>query len=142
LWVAVSSYRRRLRNLYWLMAAVAVGIALPISLLAKPAILILFGARYLLSASILQIYIWSGVGLFLGWAVNQYLMAENLTRLIFLANLAATITNVGLNLWLIPRVGLYGAAFATLISYFVIPIFAIARNKLKKNHISLTSQQG
>ena len=115
-------YRRRLRNLYWLMLTISVVIALPISLLARPIILLLFGPRYLLSASILQIYIWSGVGLFLGWAVNQYLMAENKTRLIFFANLAATVTNVGLNLWLIPRVGLYGAAFATLVSYFVIPI--------------------
>jgi len=115
-------YRRRLRNLYWLMLVISVVIAVPISLLAQPIILLLFGSRYILSASILRIYIWSGVGLFLGWAVNQYLMAENKTRLIFFANLAATVTNVGLNLWLIPRVGLYGAALATLVSYFIIPL--------------------
>jgi O-antigen/teichoic acid export membrane protein len=125
-------YRRRLRNLYWLMVSVSIVIALPISLLAKPIILFLFGSRYLLSASILQIYIWSGVGLFLGWAVNQYLMAENRTRLIFLANLAATVANVGLNFWLIPTIGLYGAALATLISYFVIPLTVLVVRKIEK----------
>lgn len=122
-------YHRRLRNLYWLMLTISVVIAIPISLLAKPLILVLFGPSYLLSASILQIYIWSGVGLFLGWAINQYLMAENQTRLIFLANLVATITNIGLNLWLIPRLGLYGAAVATLISYLVIPVVALVFKK-------------
>lgn len=121
-----SLYRRRLRRLYWLMTGVSVTIALPISLLAKPIILILYGQKFLLSVPILQIYIWSGVGLFLGWAVNQYMMAENLTRLIFLTSMAATITNVGLNLWLIPTVGLTGAALATLISYFVVPAIVFA----------------
>lgn len=125
-------YRRRLRNLYWLMIVISIVIAVPISLLAKPLILFLFGTKYLLSVPILQIYIWSGVGLFLGWAVNQYLMAENRTRLIFIANLVATVTNVCLNLWLIPRVGLYGAAIATLVSYFIIPLIVLGGGIGKK----------
>lgn len=127
-------YRRRLRRLYWLMAAIAVGIALPISLFAQPIIMTLFGPDYLLAVPILQIYIWSGGGLFLGFAVNQYLMSENLTRTIFLLNLAATVTNVGLNLWLIPRVGLAGAAWATLISYLVLPGIAFFKYNFKPRY--------
>ncbi len=127
----VEMYQRRLRNLYFLMGVIGILIALPISLLAKPIISILFGANYLLAVPILQIYIWSGVGLFLGFAVNQYLMAENATRTIFWVNLAAMLANVLLNVWLIPMVGLSGAAIATLISYFVIPVLVWLRDRIK-----------
>lgn len=36
----------------------------------------------------------------------------------------AAIVNIGLNLWLIPRFGIVGAAIATFVSYLTLPIFA------------------
>jgi len=64
------------------------------------------------------------VGLFWGWAINQYLMAENKTRAIFVLNSVAMLLNIILNLILIPIIGLTGAALATLISYFIVPLFS------------------
>lgn len=125
-------YRRRLKNLYVLLAAISLAIALPISFLAKPLILIIFGGDYLAAAGILQIYIWSGVGIFLGSAIYQYLLAENMIKTIFTINLAAMIVNIALNLILIPRLGLSGAAWATLISYFVMPIGAAMINWFRR----------
>jgi len=123
-------YGRRLRNLYILMAAVSVIMAIPISLLAKPIIYILFGSGYLESVNILRIYIWSSVGLFLGTATTQYLMSENLVKTIFWLNFLALIINVGLNFIFIPVFGLLGAAWATLISYLIVPVStAIISNK-------------
>ena len=55
--------------------------------LAKPIVYILFGSGYLESVNILKIYIWSSIGLFLGTAINQYLIAENLVKTIFALNL-------------------------------------------------------
>jgi len=115
-------YKKRLKALYILMIGIAVIIALPSTILAPWAINFLFGHEYLASIPVLQIYIWSGVGLFLGWAINQYLLSENRIHTIFYYNLLAMLTNVVLNLILIPKLGLTGAAWATLISYSVGPI--------------------
>ncbi|MDD2680636.1 MAG: flippase [Patescibacteria group bacterium] len=120
----IAVYRQRLKNYYILMAVISVLIALPISLLAHPLVYWLFGVKFLASVPVLQVYIWSSLGLFLGWAVNQYLMAEDRVKTIFVINIFAMIVNIGLNLILIPLFGLTGAAWATLISYLVLPLGA------------------
>ena len=129
-----SIYQERLKKFYLLMGGLAVVIAMAMTLLARPVIIILFGSDYLASVPVLQIYIWSGVGMFLTMAVNQYLMAENMVRTIFLANLVSMISNVALNFILIPFWGLGGAAIASIISYLSLPILVgiinIKRNKI------------
>jgi O-antigen/teichoic acid export membrane protein len=124
-------YKRRLNFFYILMGLIPVIIAIPITFLAKPIIIVLFGSSYLESINILRIYIWSSLGLFLGSAMSQYLMSENLVKSIFWLNFFAMIANVILNLIFIPMFGLLGAATATLISYFVLPLGAWLINKIK-----------
>jgi len=115
-------YHQRLKNFYIFMGLISVLIALPVSLLAHPLVYWLFGVKFLAAVPVLKIYVWSSVGLFLGMAVFQYLMTENKVKTIFVINIFAMITNIGLNLIFIPMFGLTGAAWATLISYFVFPI--------------------
>jgi len=125
-------YYGRLKNLYLLMAFISIFLAVVITFLAKPLIYFLFGYNYLEAVFILQIYTWSSVGLFLGVAVNQYLMSENLVKTIFWLNFSAMLINVILNLIFIPIFGLAGAALATLISYLVIPLFVFINNSKKQ----------
>ena len=124
-------YENRLKNLYILMTMIPVLMAIPVSLLARPIIYIMFGSGYIESVGVLQIYIWSSVGLFLGWAVGQYLMSENLVKTIFWLNFIAMAINVILNLIFIPVFGIIGSAWATTISYSVIPIGVWIINKVK-----------
>ena len=126
----LSSYKSRLKKLYILMATASILMAIPISLLAKPIIYILFGSGYLESVNILRVYIWSSVGLFLGTVVSQYLMSENLVKTIFFLNFLAMSVNIILNLIFIPALGLLGAAWATLISYLIIPIMILVGGKI------------
>ncbi|MFZ4648194.1 MAG: flippase [Patescibacteria group bacterium] len=114
-------YKNRLRKFYILMTIIPVALAIPISFLAKPIVLTLFGSSFFESINILRIYIWSSIGVFLGMAANQYLMSENLVKTIFWLNFSAMVVNVGLNFIFIPSFGLLGAVIATLISCFVIP---------------------
>jgi len=125
----VKVYKKRLSNLYVLMFILSLIIAITITFLAKPIMTVLFGNNYLESVAILKIYIWSSVGLFLTVAVNQYLISENSVKTIFWFNFLSMIINIGLNIWLIPLIGLLGAAWATLISYFVIPVSIFVREK-------------
>ena len=128
----VEMYSNRLKNFYILMAIIPITMAIPITLLAKPIILILFGSGYLESVVILQIYIWSSVGLFLGSAISQYLISENLVKTIFWLNLLTMIINVTLNLILIPIFGIIGSAWATFISYLIIPVGVMVYEKFSK----------
>jgi O-antigen/teichoic acid export membrane protein len=100
-------------------------VAAPVAFLAKPIISFIFGNAYLGAVSVLQIYIWSSISLFLGTVVGHQLMAENRTRSVFLLNFIAMIVNVVLNLVFIPKLGLIGAAVATLIAYTTIPLIML-----------------
>ena len=110
-------YLNRLQKLYDLLAAIAIGIAIPFTVFSEFIIKIVFGSSFMPASSVLTIYIWAGVGTFLGVASSQYLISENLTKLSFYRTLIGMIINVLLNIFLIPRYGINGAAFATLVSY-------------------------
>jgi len=130
----IKVYNSRLKNLYILMFISSVIIAIVMTFLAKPIVYILFGSGYLESVGILKIYIWSSIGLFLGTAINQYLIAENLVKTIFALNLLTMIVNIGLNFIFINRFGLLGAAWSTLISYSIIPVIIFSGGKLFIKH--------
>jgi O-antigen/teichoic acid export membrane protein len=122
-------YKERLRKLFLFLGGMAAVIAIPISLLAFWIIKILYGIEYIASVPILQIYIWSGIGLFLMTGINKYLMTENYLKTIFYYNLLAVVTNILLNIVLIPKIGLMGAAWATLISYLIGPLAIFIKYK-------------
>jgi O-antigen/teichoic acid export membrane protein len=116
-------YYQRLQKLYDLMAWLALAIALPTTFLAPLIIKVLYGEAFLPAAGVLSIHIWAGVFVFLGVASGQYLIASNYTRISFFRTFFGAITNVILNIIFIPKYGINGAAFATLISYFVATFF-------------------
>ena len=121
--VSEEFYYDRLQKLYDLMVWMGIAIVIPTTLLADPIVKILFGNQYLPAAGVLRIHIWAGVFVFLGVASSQYLIAENYTRISFSRTFIGAIANVILNIILIPKYGINGAAFATLISYFVATFF-------------------
>ncbi len=126
-----EKYKKRLKNLYLLLASIAILIAIPSTLLANWFINLFFGSAYGGSVVILQIYVWSGVGLFLTWGLNYYFLTENHLYTIFNLSFFSMILNILLNIVFIPKFGLTGAAWATLMSYSIGPvlIFSFLKNK-------------
>ncbi len=124
-------YKKRLKRLYIFLGSTAFLIAIPITFLAPLIIKVLFGEAYLAATLVLQIYVWSGIGFFLGIGINRYFMTEDNLKPIFYYSLLAVIINVGLNFILIPKIGLTGAAWATLISYSIGPIIVLILHKIK-----------
>ncbi len=127
-------YKSRLKKLFVFLFSISVIISIPITIASFWITKTLYGMEYVNSASILQIYIWSGVGLFIMTGVNKYFMAENYLKSIFYYNLLAVVTNIILNLILIPQIGLTGAAWATLVSYSVGPIIILIKHKLSNKY--------
>ena len=118
----IDIYKNRMKNFYLLMMIIPMIMAICITFLAKPIILILFGSSYIESIFVLKIYIWSSIGVFLGYAVYQYLISENLVKMNLILNILAMAVNIILNLIFIPIWGIVGSAYATLFSYFIVPL--------------------
>lgn len=117
-----KTYRRRLKGLLWLVTFISLSAAVFFTAFADRILLFFYGADFVSGADVLKIYIWGGIGMSLGFVVNQLLIIENKTKIIFIFSLISMVVNVILNLILIPRLGMPGAALATLISYSIIPL--------------------
>ncbi len=126
-------YLFRLRRLYFTMVWLALGAAIPISLLSEPVVNTLFGKEYLDAAPVLAIHLWASIAVFLGMASSQYLLIEQLQIISFYRTLIGLICNVLLNIVLIPEMGAKGAAIATVISYFI-ATFSLILFKKTRTH--------
>jgi len=127
--VSVESFHKRLKSLALLLFVISVGIALPMTLFAHLIITTVFGAAFAGATIILQIYIWSNLFTSLNSVVSYYLIAENFKKTLFFSTFAGMVTNVILNIYLIPIYGMSGAAYATLISYAIPCITAFIKPK-------------
>jgi O-antigen/teichoic acid export membrane protein len=112
-------YIARLQKLYDVMFLVAISVAVPMSFLSGPVVTLLFGEAYAGAGSVLSIHIWSGVFVFLGMASSQWLILEGRQKAILQRTLLGAVINVFANFLLIPSYGAVGAAYATVLSYFI-----------------------
>ncbi|HEY2580343.1 MAG TPA: flippase [Mucilaginibacter sp.] len=120
----INRYRKRIQHLYDLMVYLSVPTALVITF-AAPLIYKLYKPEYAYAAPVLSVHIWSGVFVFLGAASSQYLIAENFNKVTFIRTGFGAIVNIVLNLILIPKMGMMGAAIATLAAYASATFFVI-----------------
>ena len=127
-------YYDKLQKLYNVMVMISIGFALPMSFIADSLIILLYGSAYSLAGSVLLIHIWAGVFTSLGVASGRWYLIEPQSTGIFYRTALGATANVFLNLWLIPLMGIAGAAWATLISYSVAGFwFDILRVKTRRS---------
>ncbi|MEG4421720.1 flippase [Microcoleus sp. LAD1_D5] len=98
------------------------GVAIPISLLSPWIVHVLYGENYAKSAAVLAIYVWAQFGSNFGVARSTYLNIEGQLRYNLYLTVVGSIFNVGLNFFMIPKYGAFGATAATLITYFYVII--------------------
>nr|WP_294949379.1 flippase [uncultured Mucilaginibacter sp.] len=129
-------YRKRLQNLYDLMVYLSVPAAIVITF-SSHLIYKIYTPEYAYAAPTLSVHIWSGVFVFLGAANGQYLVAENYVKLTFIRSAFGAIVNIVLNLILIPRMGMMGAAVATLIGYACSTFFILLIPKVRAQGVMM-----
>jgi polysaccharide transporter, PST family len=110
-------YYDRLQKFCNVLALVGIAFALFITIAAGPLTRLLYGPAYAGSAGVLRILIWGGIPICVGGAWSNWMLLENRTKMMFYFNVFGAALNVILNLALIPRLGILGSAYATLISY-------------------------
>ncbi|MDE3153500.1 MAG: flippase [Acidobacteriota bacterium] len=107
------------RTLAWRAVAASVALSVVIGgvtwFVAAPLLRLLFGADYLPAASALRILAAGAIFVFAIWILHAIAISANRERLLLKTGIVGLAVNVGFNLYLIPRLGIDGAAWATVI---------------------------
>ena len=120
-----DSYKRRMSALYAFLIYIGLFVSVIIFFFSGPVIKIIFGPDYIDSIKISQIYAWSGVSMFLMTGFWTYLLSENYIKIYLFAMIFGAVSNILLNIILIPVFGVAGSAYATLVSYMLPPLSLI-----------------
>jgi O-antigen/teichoic acid export membrane protein len=130
-------YYARLKKLFITLIFIAIAIALPVSILAPFIINLIYGSAFMDGVIILQIYVWSCLGTFLSILTNSYLVTENHRAILFFQSFVPMVLNIMLNLLWIPKYGIVGSAYATLISYSLGPLSILCFRKTRSKIFSM-----
>lgn len=112
-------YRRLLQSGYDALAWLGIFVAIVLSLGSGPLIRTLYGPPFAEAAGVLAIHTWAAIFIFMRALLSKWLIAEKLLVFSVVTHIAGALTNVVLNLVMIPSLGIRGAAWATVLSYAV-----------------------
>ncbi|MBP6919661.1 MAG: flippase [Candidatus Omnitrophica bacterium] len=119
--------RERFQNAWNYQMGIMIFLAAPIvvvgSILADKIIQFFYGSAYYPSVMVLQILVFMSGLSFLSCPFGNALVAANQQKKTFFISISGAATNIILNLILIPKYSLYGAAFSSVISYLVMLYF-------------------
>jgi len=109
-------YVQRLMTLFSYMFWLAILIGVAVLLTGEVIVIALFGEQYANSYGVMSISIWAGVFVAQGTVASIWQVAENKQIYRVYIQLASVALNITLNLILIERFGVQGAAIATLVT--------------------------
>lgn len=115
----VKQYGPKRQQFMDVMVWSSVAVACSVSILAGPAIRLLFGEEYLLAIPVLQIMAWKTVFVALSAGSGQLIIVEGIHRYAVIRNLMGGVACVFLNLLLIPHYGIVGSAIAAVLTMAV-----------------------
>lgn len=119
-----EEYLEKLRFLYCTIFWIGIFASTIISIFSKYIILILYGKEYLGAQIPLIIAVWYTAFAFLGTARGIWIVCENKNKYSKNYVLIGAIVNLILNFVLIYKLGIIGAAIATLISQIIVALIA------------------
>jgi len=134
---APELYRRRLHDLYRLMLGLFVLAAVPLIAVGGPMTRWLLGGPYAGASLLLP---WLAFRLFFtnfGVARSIFITNEGLFRFGLITAVAGALTNVGLNLWLVPAWGARGAIASSLVSFAVTTFGCEAFHPVARDNLRL-----
>jgi len=120
-----EKFNKRLQQLFDLLFVLAFVIAALFTFISDPIINILYGSEFLDAGLILSIHIWAAVFIFMRAVFSKWILIEDAIAFSMITQGLGAISNVILNILLIPIYGGLGAAIATIISYSVASYFSL-----------------
>ncbi len=116
-------FRRYLSESYRFLLVVAFAACALVTPVAHPFIELVYGKQYSATADLLIVLIWSEVPIFFGVALGNALVSKGLQKYLPASAAVGAISNVAINLAVIPRYGALGASWATVFSYCLASVF-------------------
>lgn len=107
-------YFEKMQYLYKVLIWVAIGIAIPLTFISNEIISKMFGEKYAGAGSVLSIHIWAAVFVFYSVGKHIFVQCENMQLFSLVCTASGAFINVGLNILLIKKYEIVGAAVATL----------------------------
>jgi O-antigen/teichoic acid export membrane protein len=104
---------------------ISILIAIFVTVYGESLVNYIYGDAYSKTGKILIIHIFAGVSVSFSYVWSKILLSENKQKIILNANILGSIFNVILNYILIGKIGVIGAAYATLFSYILADIYVI-----------------
>lgn len=84
----------------------------------------LYGPQFEIAANIMTVYSIVLIPIFSRQLISKFLIVEKAYGYSFVSNLLGLIINIALNLALLPVIGIWGAVYAALASYFLAIVFS------------------
>ena len=120
-----KKYKEITQKLYDFVSMIGIFFGIIISLFGWLAVNILYGEEYAAAANVLSISVWAGLFATLGSARSVWLIAEGKQKYTLIYTIVGAIINIILNAILIPKIGAFGAAIATLFAQIIANIFSL-----------------
>ena len=125
-----EKYFKVLNKYYVLFALIIIAIML---IFSRKIVLAVFGIEYFLAAEVLSVHIIALIFVAMGVLGSRWILLHEAQKFIMYKSLIGAFVNILLNLILIPRLGIIGCAYATVISQFTSAVFLNLLNpKLRK----------
>jgi polysaccharide transporter, PST family len=110
---------RSLQHLSSFLTVALATIAVVVMLLSNRIITLLYGPSFAPAAAVLSIHVWTLIPVAYGLTSSVWLAANKRTGALMTRTVCGGVANLALNVLLIPRWGIVGAAIATLISMLI-----------------------
>ncbi len=128
-----TQYHKRFRSLAILCLSISFIMVLVLFISAPYIIKLLFGAEFVESTHILRVYVWTNLGTVATSLIYNYFITENITKVFLFFTVFGASINVIANIFLIPLLGIVGAAYSTLLTLFcIVFLFLLTKNNLLK----------
>jgi len=123
-----AQFERTFRHITSILTLGLSVIALAVMFLSHRIIILLYGTAFAPAAAVLALHVWTLIPVANGLTSSVWLAAEKRTSVLLTRTVCGGGVNIALNLLLIPRWGIIGAAIATLVSMltastFMLPFF-------------------
>jgi len=119
-----EEYERKEQQFVSIVVWISILLSVVVSMSAYWLIYFTYGEKYLMAVPILQIMAFKTVGMALSSSSGQIIIMEHIQKWAFIRNIIGCIICVGLNFLLIPKYGVIGSAWVTIITVAFTGCFA------------------
>lgn len=118
--VDYNLYLKKNQLMYEIVIAITLFMAIVTTFISHKLVNIILGVSFYESGNILIIHIWTGIFVAMEVVSSRFLLNEGLQKITMIRQCIGICINIVLNIFLIPSIGVIGAALASLISFLCI----------------------